>query len=97
MPMNLTSQHLQRLAGLTQLGLTSAEEAQLLTQIDAALSLSESLADLATQAVEPLVYPFDVKQTPRADEVTEVDTSEQAFKLAPAVEDKHFLVPQVVE
>lgn len=95
--MNLTSQDLQRLAGLTQLGLTSAEETQLLTQVNSALSLSEVLADLATHSAEPLVYPFDTKQTPRADEVTEADVSEQAFKLAPSVEDKHFLVPQVVE
>lgn len=93
----MNTNHLQRLAGLTQLSLTPLEEEQLLAQLTASVAASENLLELEANPAQPLVYPFNATQTPRADVVTETDVSEQAFKLAPAVEDKHFLVPQVVE
>lgn len=99
--MALTPDDVGRIAHLARLELAPAEQAAMLTQLNAFFSIVEQMSAVDTSGVEPLYTPLsavsEVTLRLRDDVVTEHDQRELNQRSAPAVEDGLFLVPRVVE
>ena len=99
--MPLTPDDVARIAHLARLALQPAEQAAMLTQLNAFFSVVEQMSAIDTTGVEPLYTPLsavnEVSLRLRDDVVTEADQRQLNQRSAPAVEDGLFLVPRVVE
>ena len=99
--MALTPQDVSRIAQLARLELSSAEQAQMLTQLNGFFGIVEQMGAVDTRCVEPLYTPLSAVQPVtlrlRDDRVTETDEREANQKSAPSVEAGLFLVPKVIE
>ena len=99
--MALTPQDVSRIAQLARLELSSAEQAQMLTQLNGFFGIVEQMSAVDTRGVEPLYTPLSAVHEAslrlRDDVVTEVDRREANQRSAPAVENGLFLVPKVIE
>ena len=99
--MPLTPDDVGRIAHLARLALQPAEQAAMLTQLNAFFSIVEQMSAVDTSGVEPLYTPLSAIQAVqlrlRDDRVTEGNEREANQRSAPAVEDGLFLVPKVIE
>ena len=99
--MPLTPDDVRRIAGLARLDLSSAESAEMPSQLNECFSIVERMSAVDTSGVEPLHTPLsaigEVALRLRADAVTEVDARERNMANAPLAEDGLFLVPKVIE
>jgi len=95
--MSLTSDDVKRAAKLARLGLTEAETTETLTQLNSILGLVDQMQQIDTNGVAPLAHPLELKQTLRADAVTETDQREKFQAIAPQADAGLYLVPRVVE
>jgi len=95
--MSLTSDDVKRVAKLARLGLTEAETTETLMQLNSILGLVDQMQQIDTHGVAPLAHPLELKQTLRADAVTETDQREKFQAIAPQVDAGLYLVPRVVE
>ena len=99
--MALTPQDVSRIAHLARLELSSAEQAQMLDQLNGFFGIVEQMSAVDTRGVEPLYTPLsavqDVQLRLRDDVVSEGDARDANQRSAPAVEDGLFLVPKVIE
>lgn len=95
--MSLTSDDVKRVAKLARLGLTEAETTETLMQLNSILGLVDQMQQIDTHAVAPLAHPLELKQTLRADAVTETDQREKFQAIAPQADAGLYLVPRVVE
>ena len=99
--MSLDLQDIARLAALSRLHLSQAEQAASLPQLNDILGLIGQLQQQDTTGVEPLAHPLAVLAPValrlRDDAVTESDRRERNQQNAPAVEQGLFLVPRVLE
>ena len=99
--MALTPQDVSRIAHLARLELSSAEQAQMLGQLNGFFGIVEQMSAVDTRGVEPLYTPLAAVQPAalrlRDDAVTEADQRSANQASAPAVEDGLFLVPKVIE
>ncbi len=95
--MSLTSDDVKRVAKLARLGLTEAETTETLTQLNSILGLVDQMQQIDTNGVAPLAHPLELKQTLRADAVTETDQREKFQAIAPQADAGLYLVPRVVE
>ncbi len=99
--MALTPQDVSRIAHLARLELSTAEQAQMLEQLNGFFGIVEQMSAVDTRGVEPLYTPLsavqDVALRLRDDVVSESDAREANQRSAPAVEDGLFLVPKVIE
>jgi aspartyl-tRNA(Asn)/glutamyl-tRNA(Gln) amidotransferase subunit C len=99
--MALTPEDVARIAHLSRLEFQPAEQASMLSQLNAFFSIVEQMSSVDTRGVEPLHTPLsaigDVALRLRDDVVTETNQRELNQRSAPAVEDGLFLVPRVVE
>jgi aspartyl-tRNA(Asn)/glutamyl-tRNA(Gln) amidotransferase subunit C len=96
-PMSLTSDDVKRVAKLARLGLTEAETTETLMQLNSILGLVDQMQQIDTHGVAPLAHPLELKQTLRADAVTETDQREKFQAIAPQADAGLYLVPRVVE
>jgi aspartyl-tRNA(Asn)/glutamyl-tRNA(Gln) amidotransferase subunit C len=99
--MALTLQEVSRIAHLARLELSSAEQTQMLEQLNGFFGIVEQMSAVDTSGVEPLYTPLSAVQAVelrlREDRVTETNQREANQRSAPAVEDGLFLVPKVIE
>ena len=95
--MSLTSDDVKRVAKLARLGLTEAETTETLTQLNSILGLVDQMQQIDTNGVAPLAHPLELKQTLRADAVTETDQRAKFQAIAPQADAGLYLVPRVVE
>jgi aspartyl-tRNA(Asn)/glutamyl-tRNA(Gln) amidotransferase subunit C len=56
----------------------------------------EIIKSADTSNIEAISHPFHLEQHLRADNITELDQSEDFSKLAPLYESDHYLVPKVI-
>jgi aspartyl-tRNA(Asn)/glutamyl-tRNA(Gln) amidotransferase subunit C len=96
-PMSLTSDDVKRVAKLARLGLTEAETTETLMQLNSILGLVDQMQQIDTHGVAPLAHPLELKQTLRADAVTETNQREKFQAIAPQADAGLYLVPRVVE
>jgi aspartyl-tRNA(Asn)/glutamyl-tRNA(Gln) amidotransferase subunit C len=102
--MSLNHKEIERLAQLSRLAVSPAEQAAALNQLNGMLALFEQLSGQDTTGVEPLAHPLAavaaVSLRLRPDAVTEPGGPAQRAvnqQNAPAVERGLFLVPRVLE
>ena len=95
--MSLTSDDVKRVAKLARLGLTDVETTETLAQLNSILELVDQMQQINTDSVAPLAHPLELKQTLRADAVTETNQREKFQTIAPQADAGLYLVPRVVE
>ena len=99
--MSLTPNDVRRIAELARLGLTPAEQRQMLDELNGFFGIVEQMRAVDTRGVEPLYTPLAAAHaTPlrlRDDVVGEGDARDANQANAPAVADGLFIVPRVVE
>jgi aspartyl-tRNA(Asn)/glutamyl-tRNA(Gln) amidotransferase subunit C len=99
--MPLTPEDARRIAHLSRLELSPADEATMLAQLNAFFRIVEQMRAVDTSGVEPLYTPLSAAQEVsvrlRDDVVTEAVDREANQRSAPAVEGGLFLVPKVIE
>ena len=99
--MALTPHDVSRIAHLARLELSSAEQVQMLDQLNGFFSIVDQMGVVDTRGVEPFYTPLsavhEVSLRLREDAVTEADQRTANQRSAPVVEEGLFLVPQVLE
>jgi len=93
----LSVEDVARLAGLARIELTEQELAHLAPQLDVILESVTSVADLATDDIEPSSHALPLTNVFRADEVRPGLESADALAMAPASEQDRFRVPRILE
>ena len=95
--MSLTSDDVKRAAKLARLGLTDVETTETLAQLNSILELVDQMQQIDTDGVAPLAHPLELKQTLRADAVSETNQRDKFQAIAPQANAGLYLVPRVVE
>lgn len=95
--MSLDKSTVEQVARLARLALEPDQATTYQAELSGILALVARLQDADVSAVEPLSHPLEIVARMRADVVTESDQREVFQAIAPAVEDGHYLVPQVIE
>ena len=95
--MSLTSDDVKRVAKLARLGLTDVETTETLAQLNSILELVDQMQQIDTDGVAPLAHPLELKQTLRADAVSETNQRDKFQAIAPQADAGVYLVPRVVE
>ena len=95
--MSLTSDDVKRVAKLARLGLTDVETTETLAQLNSILELVDQMQQIDTDGVAPLAHPLELKQTLRADAVSETNQRDKFQTIAPQADAGLYLVPRVVE
>ena len=95
--MSLTSDDVKRVAKLARLGLTEAETTEILTRLNSIIGLVDQMQQIDTDGVAPLAHPLELRQTLRADAVTETNQRDKLQAIAPHADAGLYLVPRVVE
>lgn len=95
--MSLSEQQVTQIAYLARLSLSETELKDNTKDLNAILGLAEQLGAIETDDIEPMAHPLHMTQRLRADEVMEIDQSENFQSIAPSTGNKHYLVPTVIE
>ena len=95
--MSLTSDDVKRVAKLARLGLTDVETTETLAQLNSILELVNQMQQINTDGVAPLAHPLELRQTLRADAVSETNQRDKFQAIAPQANGGLYLVPRVVE
>jgi aspartyl-tRNA(Asn)/glutamyl-tRNA(Gln) amidotransferase subunit C len=94
--MSLSRQDVAKVGMLARLALTEPDLERMTGELSSIVDFVSQLAELDTDAVEPLAHPLETRNVFRADEPAESLTTEQALASAPRHDDSCFLVPAVL-
>lgn len=97
MPAKLTPEDVLKVARLGRLKLTDAEVADYTAKLGSILEYVESLNEVDTEDVEPMVHAVELSNVFRRDEVTPSLPREAALANAPKTDGQFFLVPQILD
>lgn len=95
--MALDQEQVSKIANLSRLKIDEQHIADYQKNLSNILNLVDQLSAVNTNGIVPMAHPLDAVQRLRADVVTESNQREHFQRIAPAVEDGHYLVPRVVE
>jgi aspartyl-tRNA(Asn)/glutamyl-tRNA(Gln) amidotransferase subunit C len=90
-------EELRRLAYLTRLELTPAEEDEMIEHLNKMLSYVEKLKELNTEGIEPTAHAVDVPSPMREDIVTNQPDTDNLLRNAPDREGDFLKVPRIIE
>lgn len=94
--MAISRAEVEKVALLARLLLSEAELEQMTVQLGAILQYMDLLAEVNTDAVEPLAHPLEITNVFRADVVRESLAREAALANAPHRDEECYLVPAVL-
>lgn len=97
MAARLTREDVLKVATLARLKLTDAEVADYTAKLGNILAYVESLNEIDTEEVEPMVHAVEFSNVFRADEVRPSLSREAALSNAPKTDGQFFLVPQILD
>jgi len=95
--MGLSNEEVLHVAHLGRIHLSDAEVAKFADQLSSVVDYVNQLAELDTDAVEPLAHALPIHNVLRADEPRPSLTNDQALGGAPESADGCFRVPRVVD
>lgn len=96
--MELTKEKIEELAKLYCFQLTEKEVEEILIEFQHLIQNMALLNQIDTEAVEPMVYPFEQATSYlREDDVIHELSVQQVLENAPKVENDYFVVPKVVD
>ena len=81
----------------TRLKLSDTEIDSLTTQMGKILGFVESLNEVQTDGVEPMVHAMELRNVFREDQARPSLPRDEALKNAPKTDGKYFLVPQIID
>ncbi len=94
---NITEKDVEYVAGLAQLALDDAEKTRLAGELNKILGYMESLNELDTEGVEPMMHAMPLTNVFREDVVEESLPREEALRNAPSHDGAYFLVPKILD
>lgn len=94
---SITVQTVKKIAKLSRLHLSEAEEKHYAEEISSILNWVEQLSAVNTDGVEPMASVGGMNLRFREDKVTDGNIQEAVLKNAPASEYGCFVVPKVIE
>lgn len=97
MAAKLSREDVLKVATLARLKLTEAEVADYTAKLGSILEYVDSLNEVNTDDVEPMVHAVELSNVFRADEVRPSLPREAALANAPKTDGSFFLVPQILE
>ncbi|SFV88891.1 Aspartyl-tRNA(Asn) amidotransferase subunit C @ Glutamyl-tRNA(Gln) amidotransferase subunit C [hydrothermal vent metagenome] len=86
-----------QIAYLAKLGIEDDELDKTTQELNNILVLAEQLAEIDTDDITPMAHPLHMTQRLREDVVTETDNSTVFQSIAPKTDNRHYLVPTVIE
>ncbi len=95
--MKIDKDLVDKLAHLARLEFQDEQKVKIEQDLNRILSFMESLNEVDTSNVAPLVYLTDEKNVFRKDEVKQDISHEEALKNAPKKDSDYFRVPKVIE
>lgn len=95
--MKIDKDLVDKIAHLARLEFRNEQKEKIEQDLNNILSFMESLNEVDTSNVAPLVYMTDEKNVFRKDEVKQEITHEQALQNAPKKDSDYFRVPKVIE
>jgi aspartyl-tRNA(Asn)/glutamyl-tRNA(Gln) amidotransferase subunit C len=95
--MKIDKELVDKLAHLARLEFQDEQKSKIEQDLNRILSFMESLNEVDTTNVKPLVYLTDEKNVFRKDEVSQDISHEEALKNAPKKDSDYFRVPKVIE
>ena len=95
--MSLTNSEIKGIAWLARLALDENGIPDYRRDMGNILRLVELMQDVDTRGITPLAHPLEIKARLRPDKITETNQRDKFQKLAPAVDQGHYLVPRVIE
>jgi aspartyl-tRNA(Asn)/glutamyl-tRNA(Gln) amidotransferase subunit C len=95
--MSITKEQVIKTARLANLDLNDETLEQMFTELNKILEVIDSLQQVNTDAVEPLINVSEFDLPLCKDEVSDGDITDKLFKNAPKEILHHFAVPKVIE
>ena len=95
--MSVDAETVRRVAHLARIAVAEAEVEHLRGELNAMLAFVDQLNEVDVTGVEPMTSVTPMAMRMRKDEVTEGGIADDILANAPALEDRFFLVPKVVE
>jgi aspartyl-tRNA(Asn)/glutamyl-tRNA(Gln) amidotransferase subunit C len=93
----LTRDEVLKVARLARLRLSDAELDDYTEKLGSVLAYVESLNEIDTEDIEPMVHAAELSNVFRADEVALSLSREAALSNAPKTDGQFFLVPQILD
>ena len=87
----------KQIAYLAKLGIKDDELDKTTQELNNILALAEQLSEIDTDNIAPMSHPLHMTQRLREDKVMEQDDSKTFQAIAPKTDNKHYLVPTVIE
>ena len=95
--MKISEERVEQLAKLARLKFEGADKDQIREDLDKILDMCESLKQVDTEGVQPLIYMTETQTELREDKVVQEISKDQALKNAPKADSDFFRVPKVIE
>ena len=95
--MKIDAELIDKLAHLARLEFDDQEKVKIEQDLNRILTFMESLNELDTTNVQPLIYLTEEKNVFRKDEVKQDISHEDALKNAPKKDSDYFRVPKVID
>jgi aspartyl-tRNA(Asn)/glutamyl-tRNA(Gln) amidotransferase subunit C len=86
-----------KVARLARLKLTDAEIADYTEKLGNVLAYVDSLSEIDTEEIEPMVHAVELSNVFRRDEVRPSLARDAALSNAPKTDGQYFLVPQILD
>jgi aspartyl-tRNA(Asn)/glutamyl-tRNA(Gln) amidotransferase subunit C len=94
--MKINAELVDKLAHLARLEFDDQQKTKIEADLNRILGFVESLNELDTSSVEPLIYLSEERNVLRADEQQQDISHEEALKNAPKKDSDYFRVPKVI-
>ncbi len=95
--MKIDKDLVDKIAHLARLEFDDQQKVKIEQDLNNILSFMESLNELDTSSVEPLIYMTEEKNVFRKDEQKQEISHDEALKNAPKKDSDYFRVPKVIE
>ena len=97
MPERLTRAEVLKVANLARLKLTDAEVDDCTAKLGNVLAYVDSLGEVNTDEIDPMVHAVELSNVFRSDETTPSLPRDAALSNAPKTDGQFFLVPQILD
>ncbi len=94
--MLIGQKEVKAISRLAAISVAETEVEMVAEKLSNILDLFSQMKAVNTDGIQPMAHPLDQVQRLRDDVVTETDNHQKYQKIAPLIEDKMYLVPQVV-
>ncbi len=95
--MSINIEEVKAIAHLARIDVEQEQLAQYANNLANVLHLAEQMSKVNTDSISPMAHPLNAVQRLREDVVTETDKHAKFQAIAPAVQDRLYLVPKVIE